>query len=111
MLPGLQSDVSGDFLNMKCLHYFQPARHFFKRHNLGSCKIITELGNVSDDRWSVPDHIVKPPYYETLNKPSPTSGSIEIKNHEEISKMRASCKLAANILKTCGSMLEVKLRF
>lgn len=92
---------------MKCLHLFQPVRQFFKKPNLGSCKLITELGVVSQERYTVPEHIDKPPYYETLNKPSLTSGSIEIKNDEEISKMRASCRMAANILKKCGEMLKV----
>lgn len=92
---------------MKCLH-LQPVRHFFKKYNLGSCNLITVLGKVSSERWTVPDHIVKPSYYETLNKPSLTSGSsIEIKDEIEIAGMRASCKLAANILKKCESILKV----
>lgn len=95
---------------MKCLYYFQPVRQFFKKRNLGSCNLITELGVVSQERYSVPDHIDKPPYYETLNKPSFTSGSIEIKNDEEISRMRASCRMAANILRKCGKILKVTQR-
>jgi methionyl aminopeptidase len=82
---------------------------FFKSRNFGKCELIREVGNVSKERYTVPDHIVKPPYYETLNKPSLTSGQIEIKNDEQIAGMRASCKLAANILKKCGAMIKVSL--
>lgn len=86
----------------------QIVRHLFlKTHNLGTCNVIAAPGKVSDKRWTVPDHITKPPYYETLNKPSITTGSIEIKNAEEISAMRGSCKLAANILKKCSEIVKV----
>ena len=93
---------------MKLVQYKQIRNIFFKKHNRGSCKnIITEPGNVSKERWTVPDNIEKPPYYETLNRPSETSGSIEIKTDEQITGMRKSCKLAANILKRCGDILKV----
>lgn len=83
---------------------------FFKRRDRGTCKnIIMEPGKVSKDRWTVPDHIDKPPYYETINRPSLTSGLIEIKNDEQITGMRASCKLAANILKKCENILKVRI--
>lgn len=65
-----------------------------------------EVGKVSKDRWTVPDHIVKPPYYETLGRPSRTDGTIEIKDDEQIAGMRDSCKLAANILKKCGDVVK-----
>lgn len=92
---------------MKFIRFQQVRSLFFKKHNFGKCEHVTELGNVSKDRWTVPDHIVKPPYYETLNKPSLTTGTIEIKNEEQISFMRESCKLAANILKKCGDIVKV----
>lgn len=93
---------------MKLGRYQQIRNIFFKKHNRGTCKnIITEPANVSKERWTVPDEIDKPPYYETLNRPSSTSGSIEIKTDEQIAGMRKSCKLAANILKKCADILKV----
>lgn len=92
---------------MKLFPYQQIRNIFFKKHDLGNCKQISEVGKVSSDRWIVPDHIIKPPYYETPNKPSGTYGPIEIKNAEQIAGMRESCKLAANILKKCGQILKV----
>lgn len=98
------------FWRLSKMFFSQPARRFFfKKHNLGTCKQITELGKVSTERWTVPDQISKPTYYETLNKPSHTVGSIEIKSDEQISGMRKSCKLAANILKKCGDNLKVSI--
>lgn len=94
---------------MKKIQYQQFRNIFFKRHNLGSCDVIREAGKVSKERWTVPDHIAKPPYYETLNSPSRTDGTIEIKDDEQIAGMRKSCKLAANILKKCGDIVKVRL--
>lgn len=103
----LQSDVS-----IMRITNCQQLRNFFKKsYNLGKCELIRELGKVSDARMTVPDHIVKPSYYETLNEPSRTDGNIEIKNDEQISGMRASCKLAANILKKCNDIVKVTNRF
>lgn len=90
------------------LRYQQIRNIFFRKHNRGATKnIITEPGNVSKERWIVPDNIDKPPYYETLNRPSITNGKIEIKTNEQIKGMRESCKLAANILRRCGNILKV----
>lgn len=92
---------------MKLFPYQQIRNIFFKKHNLGKCEIISEVGKVSEDRWTVPDNIIKPPYYEKLNQQSQSYGTIEIKNDEQIAGMRESCKLAANILKKCGNILKV----
>jgi methionyl aminopeptidase len=77
------------------------------RRNLGACELVTKPGKVSKERWTVPDHIVKPPYYEIPNKPSKTTGRIEIKSEFQIAGMRESCKLAANILKKCSAIIRV----
>lgn len=92
---------------MKFPSHQQIRQIFFKARNLGRCELVREAGKVSKERWTVPDHIVKPPYYETLNKPSLTSGKIEIKSDEQIAGMRESCRLAANILKKCGELIKV----
>lgn len=87
---------------------FTPIRRFFfKTKNLGTCELIHEVGKVSTARWIVPDHIQKPSYYDTKNKPSRTYGTIEIKNEEQIARMRESCKLAANILDKCKGIVNV----
>lgn len=85
---------------MKFLNYQQVRSIFSKKYNLGTCVLVTELGNVSNSRWTVPDNIVKPPYYETLNKPSSTTGTIEIKNDEQIRLMRESCRLGKTFTRT-----------
>lgn len=68
--------------------------------------MITTAGRVSNER-SVPKHIQKPPYYYTPQPPGNTIGSPEIKNDEQINHMRASGKLAAQILQECGKMAKV----
>jgi methionyl aminopeptidase len=92
---------------MKIFSHQQIRQFFSKKRNLGKCNYIKEVGKVSSERWTVPDHIVKPPYYETLNKPSITSGEIEIKSAKQIAGMRESCKLAANILKFVADIVRV----
>lgn len=91
--------------------FYKQSRFFFKKYNLGSCKAIHDVGKVSTERFTVPDHIDKPCYYETQKKPQdPSFGlSIEIKNDEQIQRMRESCKLAANILKKCGQEIKVAI--
>lgn len=82
-------------------------RETFNLHfsNLGSCDIIGAPGNVSKER-KVPDHIEKPHYYSVRNSPSPTQGLIEVKSAEQIEKMRASCRLAAQILRDCCEVVK-----
>lgn len=74
---------------------------------MGTCELILEPGVISKER-KVPENIQKPDYYLIRNSPSPTIGNIEIKNAEQIQGMRDSCKLAANILAQCSSILQVK---
>ena len=62
---------------------------------------------MSNENFTVPDHILKPKYYDVKNVPSRTDGRIEIKNKDQIMKMRESCRLAANILKQCETILKV----
>lgn len=91
------------------MKFYQPVRFlsFFKSYNVGKCNnLIRKLGKVSPDRFSVPDFIDKPSYYENADRPSPID-FIEIKNEEQIQGMRNACKLAANILKKCGDIVKV----
>lgn len=93
------------------MRFFNPVRRFFfKSKDLGVCEIIRDAGKVSTARFDVPDHIIKPPYYETMEPTKQTLGQIEIKTDEQIRGMRASCKLAANILKSCAAVAKVSSR-
>ncbi|XP_063700516.1 methionine aminopeptidase 1D, mitochondrial [Culicoides brevitarsis] len=89
----------------------QNSRPFFSmfknKYDLGECRnLITELGQVSDER-PVPDYIPKPSYYFTpMTKPAKTLGPVERKNPEQINGMRESCRLAANILHSVPSILQ-----
>lgn len=69
--------------------------------------MIREVGKVSIDSYSVPEHIKKPHYFHKLNKQASTIGKIEIKNEEQIEGMRRSCKLAARILGMCEEVVKV----
>ncbi|KAG5669021.1 hypothetical protein PVAND_016923 [Polypedilum vanderplanki] len=84
-------------------------RNFFSQKNkfADSPNVIRDLGKVTKDLYTVPDHIKKPHYYHVLNKPSRTDGKIPIKNEKQIAGMRKSCKLAANILKMCEEIVKV----
>lgn len=77
-------------------------------YSLGTCNIV-KPGNVSPE-LSVPDHIVKPDYYYEYTPPGcPDSTSTpEIKTSEDIQQMRETCKLAANILKSCENIIKVR---
>lgn len=74
------------------------------RRNFGEYKLV-EVGEVSPPRL-VPGHIKKPCYHET-GVPAPAPELPEIKSKEQIEKMRCSCKLAANILKTIEKSVKV----
>lgn len=56
----------------------------------------------------MPDYIQKPSYY-TTGIPADGPKSPEIKSKDQIDKMRASCRLAANILKKVEDIIEVNL--
>lgn len=62
-------------------------------------------GNVSPE-LHVPEHILKPNYYEEHVIQKPTCNNIEIKNSEQIIKIRKSCKLAAKILQSCKKIVK-----
>lgn len=66
------------------------------------------MAEVSKKRKPIPDHITKPEYYET-GEPCFTPETPEIKSSQQISKMRDSCKLAANVLKAVGQQLKVSI--
>lgn len=46
-------------------------------------------------------------YYTEINKPANLIGKIHINNDEQIKRMRASCKKAANILQMCHEIVQV----
>ncbi|XP_005188974.3 methionine aminopeptidase 1D, mitochondrial [Musca domestica] len=92
----------------KVLQY--SVRHFMQRFsknkpNFGTCNTV-EIGNVSEER-EVPEHIVKPDYYYKPMPPGFTLGEPEIKNQQQIECMRNSCKLAAQVLKSCTDIIKV----
>ncbi|XP_017777241.1 PREDICTED: methionine aminopeptidase 1D, mitochondrial [Nicrophorus vespilloides] len=66
---------------------------------------LVEPGNVSPFK-PVPETIVKPAYYVS-GEPTPGPAEPEIKTEKQVSRMRDSCKLAANILKTVGDSIKV----
>ena len=66
-------------------------------------------GNVTKQRLfqDLPKNISVPPYAETGQPPQLKEGSKgEVKNPEDIVKMRASCKLAAKVLKAAGDLVK-----
>ncbi|XP_037957551.1 methionine aminopeptidase 1D, mitochondrial [Teleopsis dalmanni] len=83
-------------------------RGFFKlsknKKDFGACNVV-EIGEVSPER-AVPDHIRKPEYYFQFMRPGSTLGVPEIKNHEQVHRMRSSCKLAARILASCEHLVQ-----
>lgn len=86
-------------------------RSFFSQVNkfADHPNVIRQLGKVTKNRYEVPEHIKKPFYYFSQNKPSSTIGKIEIKNEKQIEGMRNSCKLAASILQMCNDVVKVSV--
>ncbi|KAM7354225.1 methionine aminopeptidase 1D, mitochondrial [Cochliomyia hominivorax] len=78
---------------------------FKKKYDFGKCNPVS-LGNVSTER-AVPSHIRVPNYYHETMSPGNTYGIPEIKTNSQIEKMRESCKLASNILKSCHDIVKV----
>lgn len=73
----------------------------------GNYKIVRP-GNVSPERY-VPDNIQKPPYFYEHDTPDMYSSTkAEIKMPDTIAAMRKSCRLAANILEKCSTILKVE---
>lgn len=57
----------------------------------------------------VPDDIKKPPYFYENDTPDMYSSTkAEIKMMATIEAMRKSCRLAANILEKCSTILKVE---
>ncbi|XP_044265998.1 methionine aminopeptidase 1D, mitochondrial [Tribolium madens] len=94
---------------MKSLNYKQLSflKNLWSKKKVehGKFSIVVQPGKVSPQK-KVPDHISKPSYYAT-GHPTEFIDHPEIKNLEQIQKMRNSCKLAANILKKVGSYVKV----
>ncbi|ENN78234.1 hypothetical protein HUJ04_004394 [Dendroctonus ponderosae] len=72
--------------------------------NFGKYAIV-QPGKVSA-RKTVPEHIAKPSYYKT-GQPLENILHVEVKNEEQIGKMRKSCTLAATILERTGECIKV----
>ena len=64
-------------------------------------------GKVSP-RLSIPNHIQRPPYVNTRQRPHMNNGP-EIHDEKGIECMRASGKLAAQVLKFAGTLVKVML--
>ncbi len=64
-------------------------------------------GKVSPRR-PVPDHIPRPPYVKSKQPPGIASGS-EVHDEKGIECMRASGRLAAQVLEYAGTLVKVTL--
>lgn len=64
-------------------------------------------GRVSP-RLPVPDHIRRPPYVNSRQSPG-ISGGPEVHDEKGIEKMRASGRLAAQVLEYAGTLVKVQL--
>ncbi|KAI8122893.1 mitochondrial, Methionine aminopeptidase 1D [Lucilia cuprina] len=84
----------------------QISQSFFKKKNdFGKCNTVS-IGNISPERH-VPNYINVPDYYHKAMGPGSTLGLPEIKTELQIKKMRESCRLAADILKSCQEIIKV----
>lgn len=61
-------------------------------------------------RLLVPDHIPKPPYAGSEVLPE-LSSEHQVHDEEGISRMRASCELAARVLDFAGTLVRVSMHF
>ena len=66
-------------------------------------------GKVSPHR-PVPGHILRPPYVKSKQPPGIASGP-EVHDEKGIEFMRASGRLAAQVLEYAGTLVKVTLRF
>jgi hypothetical protein len=66
-------------------------------------------GKVSP-RLTVPDHIMQPPYIGSRQSPQISSGP-EIHDEKGIECMRASGRLAAQVLEYAGTLVKVMYKF
>ncbi|XP_018570426.1 methionine aminopeptidase 1D, mitochondrial isoform X2 [Anoplophora glabripennis] len=92
---------------MNLCKFFSSVRNLYwkkKKPSLGKY-VIVKPGKVSPRKF-VPDHIPKPSYYLT-GEPTENIEHPDIKNEQQIQRMRASCRLAANILKKIGENIKV----
>ncbi|KAG5894785.1 hypothetical protein JTB14_005221 [Gonioctena quinquepunctata] len=88
--------------------YRMPHRNLFwkkRKLSFGKYKVV-DVGNITP-RVSVPDHIEKPSYHSTGIPTEQVPDYPEIKNSEQIARMRDSCQLAASILKRVEKFIEV----
>lgn len=76
------------------------------RYRFGNYKIVTP-GKVSSKNC-VPNHILKPSYALTGIPCNQIPGVPEVKDDEQICRMKEACSLASDILKKVKYWLEVK---
>lgn len=74
--------------------------------NFGKYALV-QPGQVSERKF-VPDNIKTPSYYHT-GEPKEQVRCPDIKNERQIQGMKDSCRLAANILKTVGESIKVRI--
>lgn len=86
---------------MKMLLLFFP-----RKRNLGKYNVVLP-GNVSQQQRVVPDHILKPPYFETGAPPSLSFTCPEVKNQSQIEGMRRACQVAQQVLEGVGQEVKV----
>lgn len=77
------------------------------RHDSGTYDIVRP-GRITVE-LHVPEHILKPSYYYQYEPPSISEGNIEIKRPGQVEKLRESCRIAANILKNCSNIVQVRV--
>jgi len=58
---------------------------------------------------NIPETVARPPYYLS-GDPGPSPNFIDLKNAEQIEKMRHSCSLARSILNKCGQLVKPGVR-
>lgn len=100
-------------MNYSKLCYSIPFRNLFWKNteiksNFGKYKIVTP--GIVSPRLEVPDHIPKPSYFATGVPDDVIPDIPEIKNSEQILRMRDSCKLAASILNKVEKIIEVGMK-
>lgn len=91
------------------IHIYTNIAYFIISRNLdelpNSNRKRLRPGKLSPQR-PVPDNIVRPPYVNTQQAPGIASGP-EVHNKEGIERMRASGKLAAQVLEFAGTLVKV----
>ena len=92
-------------IQLGCCLLFYRERERNKLLAASTKRLPLKRGKVSP-RLPVPDHIQKPPYTSSNFLPE-TSREYQIHDAEGLFKMRAACKLAAQVLDYAGTLVRV----